>query len=385
MLDFTSVISGPLCTQALGDLGADIIKVEPPTGDVSRYSGGPFREPGFSGFLAQFNRNKRSIVIDLKAEAGRNLVLELLPCIDVVAENFRPHVMDRLGLGFETLREINPGLVYVSISGFGRDGPCAELPAYDQILQGLIGLMPRQGGAGSPALVQGAVADKSSALTALSGVLAALLARERDPERRGQRVEIAMIDAFSAFSLPEAMFSRAFPPLEGDGSVGADFFRCWETADGYAVVFVIQDEQFAGLCRVIERPDLATDPRFEKMLERFHNWPELVPLLAEEVRKIPSETFLARARAAGVPSAPVNDVDDFLADSQVAHRQSAVQLDDPRFGSVRYLAPPIRLERNPASIDRHAPRLGEHTDEVLVELGLSEERIGRLREGGAIR
>ena len=385
VLDFTTVISGPMCTQALGDLGADVVKVEPPMGDAARYSGAPFREPGFSGFLAQFNRNKRSIVIDLKAEAGRELVLELLPHFDVVVENFRPHVMERLGLGYETLREINAGLVYVAVNGFGRDGPYAGLPAYDPVMQGIVGLMPDQGGEGPPALVQGGIADKSSSLTALSGVLAALLARERDPEGRGQRVEVAMIDAFSAFALPESMMSRAFPPLENDVSSAADFFRCWETADGFVVGFVIQDSQFAGLCRVIDRPDLARDPRFEKMLERFQNYTLLVPLLADEIRRIPSELFVAKARAEGAPFAPVNDVDDFLGDPQVAHRGSVVELEDPRFGPVRYLAPPVRFERTPASIERHAPRLGEHTDEVLAELGLAPERIAGLRESGAVR
>jgi crotonobetainyl-CoA:carnitine CoA-transferase CaiB-like acyl-CoA transferase len=271
------------------------------------------------------------------------------------------------------------------VNGYGRDGPKAGLPAYDQVLQGLIGLMPEQGGDGPPALVQSGIADKSSALTALAGVLAALLARERDPESRGQRVEIAMIDAFSAFSLPESMMARAFPPLRNDVSVAADFFRCWETADGFVVGLIIQDAQFAGLCRVLGRPDLARDPRFEKLVDRFHHWLELVPLLVEEIRKIPTEAFLSRSHEEGAPFAPVNGVDDFLADPQVAHRKSVVELEDPRFGPVRYLAPPIRFERTPASIDRHAPRLGEHTDEVLGELGVSPQQIARLRESGAIR
>jgi crotonobetainyl-CoA:carnitine CoA-transferase CaiB-like acyl-CoA transferase len=208
VLDFTTVISGPMCTQVLGDYGADVIKIESPLGDPSRYSGAPFREPGFSGFLSQFNRNKRSVVVDLKIDAGRNLILDLVTHMDVVAENFRPDVMNRLGLGYEVLAARNPKLVYVAINGFGSDGPYADLPAYDQVMQGLVGLMPVQGGDGPPQLVQGAVADKSTALTALGGVLAALLARERDPERRGQRVEVAMIDAFSAFALPEPMMER---------------------------------------------------------------------------------------------------------------------------------------------------------------------------------
>jgi len=385
VLDFTTVISGPMCTQALGDYGADVIKVESPFGDPSRYSGAPFREPGFSSFLSQFNRNKRSIVVDLKTEAGRELILDLVTKVDVVAENFRPDVMDRLGIGYEVLCARNPSLVYVAINGFGRDGPYAELPAYDQVMQGLVGLMPEQGGDGPPQLVQGAVADKSTALTALGGVLAALLARERDPERRGQRVEVAMINAFSAFSLPEPMMERTYPPLTSKVSSGKDFFRSWETADGYVVGLIIQDDQFAGVCRILERPDLADDVRFKTMVERFQNWLELVPLLDEEISKIPSASFLEKARAYGAPFAPVNSLDDFLVDPQAVHRQCVVTQEDPRFGTVQYVSPPVHFERTPASIERHAPRLGEHTDEVLKEFGVAAEAIVQLKEAGAVR
>jgi crotonobetainyl-CoA:carnitine CoA-transferase CaiB-like acyl-CoA transferase len=374
-----------MCTQMLGDLGADIVKVESQFGDSCRYSGAPFREPGFSGFLAQFNRNKRSIVVDLKSDAGRELVLDVVPEFDVVVENFRPDVMERLGLGYDVLAERNPGLIYVAINGFGSDGPYAQLPAYDQVLQGLTGRMPEQGGDGAPELIQGAVADKSTAMTAISAVLAASLARERDPEGRGQHVEVAMIDAFSAFSLTEPMMERSFPPLRNDVSVGRDFFRSWQTADGYVVGLIIQDAQYAGLCRVIGRPDLAEDPRFAVMAERFANWLELVPLLDEEVRKHPTAEFLEAARREGAPFAPVNDIDDFLADPHVQHRGCVVDLEDPRFGTVKYLAPPIRFDRTPAQITRHAPRLGEHTDEVLGELGVDAERIDRLKTDGAIR
>jgi len=385
VLDFTTVISGPMCTQILGDLGADVVKVEPPMGDSARYSGAPFREPGFSGFLAQFNRNKRSIVVDLKSEGGRELILDLAPEFDVVVENFRPDVMDRLGIGYAALSERNPSLVYAAVNGFGSAGPYAKLPAYDQVLQGMVGRMPEQGGDGPPQLVQGAVADKSTSMTALGAVLAALLARERDPERRGQRVEIAMIDAFSAFSLCEPMMERSFPPLTNDVSVGRDFFRSWQTADGHVVGLIIQDSQYQGLCRVLGRADLAEDPRFAPMAERFANWLELVPLVAEEIRKHPTTAFLDAARREGAPFAPVNDLDDFLADPHVQQRGCVVDLEDPRFGAVKYLAPPMRFERTPAQIERHAPRLGEHTEEVLDELGIADERIASLKQSGAIR
>jgi crotonobetainyl-CoA:carnitine CoA-transferase CaiB-like acyl-CoA transferase len=194
-----------------------------------------------------------------------------------------------------------------------------------------------------------------------------------------------MISAYSAFALPEAMMERSFPPLRNDVSTGKDFFRCWETADGFVVGLIIQDKQFVGLCRAIGRLDLASDARFQNMIERFENWLALVPLLAEEIRKIPSEVFLDRARKEGAPFGPVNSLDDFLADLQVKHSQCVVQLEDGRFGAVQYLAPPIRFERTPTSIERHAPRLGEHTDEVLSELGITAEAIAQMKEAGAIR
>ena len=385
VLDFSSVISGPYCTQALGDLGADVIKVEPPGGDSARLSGAPFREPGFSGFLAQFNRNKRSIVLDLKAPEGQAVARRLAARADVLVENFRPGVADRLGLAFEVLRADNPGLVYVSINGFGSDGPDVGLPAYDHVIQGLTGLMPVQGGEGTPRLVQGGVADKATALTALSAVLAALLARERRGGR-GQRIEVPMMDAYAAFALPESMMSRSFPPLESDAPGLNDVFRTWETADGHVVGLVVQDEQYRALCRALGRDDLASDERFATTLARFANFRELVPLLAAAIRQRTTAELMEQARKGSVPFAPVNDVDAFLAEPQAAHNGTVFEREDPRFGApTRYLRPPVRFGETPARLRRHAPRLGEHSDELLAEAGFSADEIAALRASGAVR
>jgi crotonobetainyl-CoA:carnitine CoA-transferase CaiB-like acyl-CoA transferase len=383
VLDLSTVISGPFCTQALGDLGADVIKVEPPGGDPSRLSGAPFREPGFSGFLAQFNRNKRSLVLDLKREPARAAARRLAERADVLVENFRPGVAERLGLGWDQLRDANPGLVYVSICGFGSTGPHAGLPAYDHVIQALVGLMPTQGGDGPPRLVQGGVADKASALTALSGVLAALLARERQGGR-GQRVEVPMIDAYAAFALPESMMSRSFPPLTSNAPGLNDVFRSFATADGFVVGLFLQDHQFEGLCRVLGRPDLAADARFATTAARFVHFRELAGALAEEIAKRPTAEFIRRAREEGAPFAPANDVDAFLADPQAAHNQTVLEVEDPRFGATRYLRHPVRYEATPATLRRHAPRLGEHTDEVLAEAGFTEREIAELRASGAL-
>lgn len=385
VLDLTSVVSGPMCTQQLGDLGADVIKLESPGGDQTRYSGAPFKEPLFSAMHTQMNRNKRSLVVDLKHDAGRQLVLDSIGGFDILVENFRPDVLPRLGLSYATLSERNPALVYCSINGFGADGPYASLPAYDQLMQGLVGCMPAQGAGGAPVAVNGPIADKTAAVTATSAILAALVARERDPDGRGQHVEVAMIDAYAAFALPDPMTPRAFPPHVEETAMSAAFFTPWETADGHVVGLIIQDHQFAALCRVLDRPDLAADPRFAEMGPRLGNYVELAGLLREDVRTWPSDRLIERAREEGAPFGPVNDVDAFLADPQVRHRNLVQVIDDERFGETAYLSPPWRFERTPASIDRHAPRLGEHSAEILRELGLSDAEIDTLRESGAIR
>ncbi len=385
VLDLTSVVSGPMCTQALGDLGADVIKLESPAGDQTRYTGAPFKEPLFSAMHTQMNRNKRSLVVDLKTEAGRDLVLEVIPQIDVLVENFRPDVMDRLGLGYEALSTRHPGLVFTSINGFGSDGPYASLPAYDQLVQGLVGVMPAQGGDGPPEPVHGPIADKTSAITAVGAILAALFARERDPEGRGQRVEVAMLDAYAAFALPDPMTPRAFPPDFEETGMSDAFFRAWQTADGHVVGLVIQDHQFAALCRVLGRMELVTDPRFQEMGTRLGNYVDLVAILKDEVLKWSSAELVTRAREEGATFGPVNDIGAFLEDPQVKHRQTVRILDDERFGATRYLAPPWGFSRTPASIDRHAPRLGEHSDEILLELGLDTSAIDALRREEVIR
>ena len=385
VLDLTTVVSGPMCTQALGDLGADVIKLEAPAGDQTRYSGAPFKEPLFSAMHTQMNRNKRSLVVDLKSEAGKELILERIPQFDVLVENYRPDVLDRLGLGYEVLAEHHPGLIFCSINGFGRDGPYASLPAYDQLMQGLVGLMPAQGGSGPPAPVNGPIADKTSAVTAVGAILAALFARERDPESRGQRVEVAMIDAYAAFALPDPMTPRAFPPDFEETGMSAAFFSAWPTADGHVVGLIIQDHQFAALCRVLGREELITDARFQEMGTRLGNYVDLVGILREEVRGWTSAALVERAREEGATFGPVNDIDAFLEDPHVRHRETVRVMEDERFGPTRYLAPPWGFSRTPASIDRHAPRLGEHTDEVLEELGLDATSIAALRDKSAVR
>lgn len=383
VLDFTTVISGPFATQALGDLGADVIKVEPPLGDSGRYSGAPFREPGFSAFHAQFNRNKRSLVLDLRTSEGQRAAGRLAEQCDVVVQNFRPGVAERLGLGYEALAARNPGLVFVAITGFGTDGPYAALPAYDHVIQALVGFMHTQGGDGPPRLIQSGAADKTAAMTTVQAILAALLARERG-DGQGQRIDVPMLDAWAAFALPEEMIARSFPPLASGAATANDVFRAWETADGHVVGLVIQDHQYRALCRAVGREDLEQDERFASITDRFQRYDEMAEVFAEELRKLPTEAFIERARELGAPFAPAQTVEAFLDDPQTRHNETVQEREDERFGTTRYLRHPVRYARTRASLRRHPPRLGEHTVEVLLELGFSSDEIEALREAGAI-
>jgi crotonobetainyl-CoA:carnitine CoA-transferase CaiB-like acyl-CoA transferase len=381
VLDFTTMVSGPFCTQNLGDLGADVVKVEPPGGDPQRITGSPFRD-GVSGYFAQLNRNKRSVVLDLRRPEGRDAALRLAERADVVVENFRPGVADRLGIGWDALRSRNARLVYVAISGFGPDGPYAELPAYDHVVQGLTGMLPEQGGGGPPRMIQSVVVDKASGLAAASAAVAALLARERGGA--GQRIDVPMLDAYAAYMLPELLAPHAFPELPPEPNrAGQILFRTWRTRDGWAVGIAVQDSQFRGLCRAVGREDLASDPRFATIAARFQNLAPLYALLEEAVARFSTAELVERARGFGAPFAPVHDFATFLADPQTRHNATVFEVAGAAGARTRYLTHAARYGGTPATFRRAPPRLGEHTGEVLREAGFAESEIRRLCESGA--
>ncbi len=380
VVDFSTVVSGPLCAQILGDMGADVVKVESPGGDFSRHVP-PLRD-GLAGFFAAFNRNKRSIGVDLKSGEGRDLARRLCRDADVVVENFRPGVADRLGIGYADLSAENPRLVYVSINGFGPDGPYASHPAYDLVIQGLVGVMPIQGGDGPPVLMKSLVADKCAALTAANATLGALLHRERSG--RGQRVDVPMLDAFAAYVLPDLMVDRVFePPIESP-TAGIDIYRTWPTRDGHVTGIIIQDSQFEGFCHAIDRPELAGDERFTPLINRLMHVHELFELCEAELARWDTAEFIERARRFGAPFAPAQDVEAFLEDPQVVRNATHFQSDDPHGGSTRFLRHPARYAESPASLRRHPPRLGEHTDEILAEAGVDDDTAQRLRKEGTV-
>src|SRR5437867_1534017 len=305
-LDFTTVVSGPLCTQVLGDLGADVVKVEAPRGDSARRMGPPFRA-GMGPVWVQFNRNKRAIVVDLQLPAGVAVARRIAARADAVVENFRPGVADRLGVGYAALSAENPRLVYAAISGFGPDGPYAQQPAYDTVIQGLSGFMHTQGTPDAPALVRGIAADKATGLSAASAVIAALFARERSG--RGQRIDVAMLDAYAAFALPDVLGPESFHPVEEQPAgmlTATNIHRTWQTADGHVVMMIVEDAQCSAICRVLDREDFERDPRFDGLVARLANGVALYGLLEGEVAKWNTAELVARARRFGAPVAPVN-------------------------------------------------------------------------------
>jgi crotonobetainyl-CoA:carnitine CoA-transferase CaiB-like acyl-CoA transferase len=383
VLDLSSVISGPLCGQILGDLGAEVVKVEAPSGDSARRLGPPFGAGGQTALFSNANRNKRSITVDLKKSEGQALVRRLAAKSDVVLENFRPGVAERIGVGYEQLAADNPGLVYVSINGFGPDGPYRDLPAYDLVIQAMSGIAERQRNGEAPALIHSIAADKIAAMTAAQGALAALVSRATTG--RGQHVEVPMMDAFAAFLMPDVLEHRTF--VGEDQGLPLDLnniYRCWPTRDGHVAMLVLEDDQFQGLCRALEREDLLSDERTSNVLARILNADALFAMLGAEIAKFDTTTLVERARANGAPLAPVYDVEAFLADPHVEMMKLIQEIPGHGGEKIRVIAHPVRYSETPVKMRRLAPAPGEHTDEVLTEEGLGEEAIAALRAAGVI-
>jgi crotonobetainyl-CoA:carnitine CoA-transferase CaiB-like acyl-CoA transferase len=385
VVDLTAMITGPLATQILGDQGADVLKIEPPgLGDVVRLLG--TARSGMSALFATMNRSKRSLVVNLKHETGRNLVSRLTADADVFIQNFRPGVIERLGLGEAELRAANPDLIYVSISAYGPKGPYSDKPAFDHILQGLSGMAEAQAAPGSaqPEYVRQPICDKMTAYTVAQGVTAALLARERG--RGGQHLRVSMLDATLAFLWPDAMTNQTF--LEEDvvrlAPLG-HMYRVLATADDFVSVAAVTDAQIAGLFRAMQREDLIGDPRFATLADRSANIDALFEELVFGDDPPGASEIIARLEAEDVPCGPVLRRDDLADDPHVRAVGSLIESEHPVLGRMRQARPPIEFEATPAAIQRHAPTLGQHTDEVLAELlHLSQGEIADLRTKGVV-
>ncbi len=387
ILDLSRVLAGPYATMMLADLGADVIKVERPgVGDQTRAWGPPFAG-GESAYYLAVNRNKRSLTLNLKDPRGRELLLELVKASDVLVENFRVGTMERLGLGYERLREVNPALIYCRITAYGPDGPYARRPGYDFILQAEGGIMSVTGPEeGPPYKVGVAWVDAFAAHELTIAVLAALRVRERTG--RGQRVEVSLLEAVVVNMLNVAsnyLVSGQIPRRYGNAHPNIVPYQVFQAADGYLALGVGDDAQWRRLCRAAGWEDLAADPRFATNPDRVRHRDELIPILEARIREKPLAHWLRILREADVSGGPINTLDRVFADPQVRHLGLVQEVPHPTAGTVPLVRSPFRFSETPVPIRRHPPLLGEHTEEILQELlGLSPEDVARLREEGVV-
>ena len=383
VLDVCQVMAGPFCCMLLGDLGADVIKVEPPEGDQARRAMG-FKLKGNDslGFL-NMNRNKRSITLDLKSEPGRNVFFRLAETADVIVENYRPGAMKKLGVDYEAVRAVNPGVIYASISGFGQSGPWADRPGFDLIAQAASGIISVTGDpAGPPARAGVPVADLGCSLFALYAILAAYIGRQATG--RGQYIDASLYEAGIAFSIwdvSEYWGTGRVPHRLGTANRMSAPYEALRAKDGYFVIGASNDRLWLRLCEVIERPDLAANPNYKTNADRLANR----VALAADLEK----TFVARNRDdwiflllnVGVPAGPISDYAEVFGSDHAKARQMKMTLMHPIEGAVPNIGFPVKLMGTPQQIRRPPPLLGEHNDEILTELGIAEgER--RLTTGG---
>jgi crotonobetainyl-CoA:carnitine CoA-transferase CaiB-like acyl-CoA transferase len=381
IVDCTAMITGPLATMILADQGAEVIKIEPPgIGDVMRQLG--TARGGMSAFFAGCNRSKRSVVLDLRDARGRELLKRLVAGADVFAQNFRPGVVERLGLDEPALRAVRPDLVYVSVNAFGETGPFADRPAYDHIVQGMSGMAAVQG-VGAPAYVRNTVCDKVTAYTAAQAITAALLARARG--HGGQHVRLSMLDASLAFLWPDGMTNHTI--LEEDVVLRPPISTGYvmvQAQDGMVSIAMVTDAQWYGLFRAIERPDLIEDPRFATAAARSQNLPALIAETGGGKVDMKVDEAIERLAAEDVPCGPVLSLEAIPDHPQVLASASLATSLHPHMGRIREPRPPVRFEATPAAIQRPAPALGEHTGAVLGELGLDAAEIAKLRAQGVV-
>ena len=388
VLELTQVMAGPFCGQVLADLGADVVKVEPPEGgDQSR------RSLGFSGkgedtaaFLA-VNRNKRSVALDLKDDGQRALFLDLARTADVLIENYRPGVAARLGVGFDALREINPRLIYASISGFGQTGPYAMRPGFDLIAQGMAGVMSVTGEPGGEPVKAGIpISDLSAGLFCAVAILSAVVARQRTG--RGQHIDTSLFEGALALSIwesAELWATGRTPAALGSAHRLNAPYQALRTRDGHITVGGNNQRLWERLCTAVGRDDLIDDPRFHTNAERMDNRPALVAELESALAARDTDDWVQVLLAEGVPAGPIHDYRQVFDDPHTLARDMVVEIEHPVEGTIRALGIPVKLSETPGGVRRAAPLLGQHTAEVLREAGVDDARIAALASAGAAR
>jgi crotonobetainyl-CoA:carnitine CoA-transferase CaiB-like acyl-CoA transferase len=387
VLDLTTVVMGPYATQILADFGADVIKVEPPDGDVMRYAW-PFRNPGMGHIFLNANRNKRSIVLDLKQAPAREACLALAKQTDVVVYNIRPQAMARLRLSYEDLRKENPRIIYVGCFGYSQRGPYAAKAAYDDLIQGAAGIpwLLHKQGAQTPRYAPIIVADRSVGQQVASAVSAALYHREKSG--KGQRVDVPMFEHLLQIVLGEHLGGYTFEPQHGEAGYArmlAPDRRPYRTQDGHVCALIYNDKQWRAFFDVIGQPERFKDPKFSNQEVRSKHYPEAYAFVAEELKKRSTAEWLEALERADIPVQRMNSIDDIVADPHLAATGYFRTVEHPTEGSLKSMAVPSEWSESPPELRRHAPRLGEHTREVLGEAGFSEDEIDALVRSGAAK
>jgi crotonobetainyl-CoA:carnitine CoA-transferase CaiB-like acyl-CoA transferase len=392
VVDCSTILAGPYCTMLLGDLGADVVKVEPPEGDATRGWGPPWVGDEAAGtrtaaYYLSVNRNKRSLRLDLSRDAGREVLRALLRGADVVVENFRVGGFERLGFSDAALAELNPALVHLAISGFGTTGPDAAKPGYDFIVQAAGGLMSITGEPeGRPLKVGVAISDVVTGLFGAVSILAALLGRERRAVG-GQRIDVSLLESTLAVLVNQAqnaIVTGVAPARRGNAHPNIVPYETFATADGEIAIGVGSERQWPRFCAAVGLPELASDARFATNGDRVVHRDQLIPILAERFAAASSATWLVRLEAGAIPCAPIRDVREALDSPQARALGSLVALTHPTLGRVDQVAPPFRLAATPASVRTPPPLAGEQADEILAEAGFDGPAIARLRAEGIV-
>jgi formyl-CoA transferase len=387
VLDLSRVLAGPYCTMMLGDLGADVIKVERPgEGDETR-EWGPPDAAGESAYYLCVNRNKRGITVDLKAPEGREIIKKLAARSDIIIENYKVGTLARLGLGYEDIKKINPGIIYCSITGFGQYGPYKDRPGYDFIIQGMGGIMSITGDPDGPPMKVGvAIVDITAGLFACSSILAALYYREKTG--LGQYIDISLLDSVVAWLAnvgSNYLISGELPKRYGNAHPNIVPYEPFQAKDGVWIALGVgNDRQWRDFCRLAGLEHLADDPRFATNPQRVIHRKELIPIIAEKMKERTSDEWLEELDKLKIPCGPINTLDRVFSDPQVQARGMVAEVPHPKAGKVKLVASPMKFSLTPCIVERHPPLLGEHTEEVLKELGYSDDEIKSLREKGVI-
>jgi formyl-CoA transferase len=384
IIDLAAVLSAPYCTMLLADMGAEVIKIEPPGGEMLRKAG-PFIK-GEGTYFLYTNRNKRGMTLNLQSEEGRNILLKMVKGADILVENWRPDVKRRLKIDYPMLKEMNPRLIYCSISGFGQKGPWSNRPGFDQIAQGMSGLMSVTGFPESvPTRVGVAIGDSVAALFATYGILAALF--EREKSGLGQHIETSLLEGLIAVLGFQAAkyFGFGEAPLQ-QGNDHATFapYGTYKTQDGYINIAAATEKMWESLCRILEIENLIHDPRFETGTDRVNNKDILRDIMENKLEKRPTEEWVEILYQEEIACGPIYNLEQVFKDKQVLHQQMLLNFDHPICGLIQLIGFPVKLERTPCRMNLAPPYLGQHTREILRELNYSEEKVDELKNNNVI-